>query len=40
MKSEVYRSFEGKIGVDKQSGYIIYEIADFYQVDFLSVMIK
>lgn len=34
---EVYRSFEGKLDVDNQSGYIISELKDFYQVDFLSV---
>lgn len=33
---EVYRSFEGKIGVDCRSGYIITELKDFYEVEFLS----
>lgn len=34
---EVYRSFEEKLNVDNQSGYIIYETEDFCQVEFLSV---
>lgn len=34
---EVYRSFEGKLNLDNQSGYIIYELKDFYQIEFLSI---
>ena len=34
---EVYRSFEGKLGVDRQSGYIIEEGDGFYEINFLSV---
>lgn len=34
---EIYRSFEGKLDVNNQSGYIIEEGNDFYQVSFLSV---
>ncbi len=37
MKKEVYSSFEGKLNVDCQNGYIITEIKDFYEVEFLSV---
>lgn len=37
MDKEVYRSFEGKLGVDTQSGYIIAELKDFYEIEFLSV---
>ncbi len=36
-KKEVYRSFEGKLGVDNQSGYIITETDSFYEIEFLSV---
>lgn len=34
---EVYRSFEGKLGVSCPEGYIIYDLSEFYQVDFLTV---
>ena len=34
---EIYRSFEGKLNVNNQSGYIIEEGNDFYQISFLSV---
>lgn len=34
---EIYRSFEGKLNVGNQTGYIIYELNDFYQIEFLSV---
>lgn len=34
---EIYRSFEGKLNVENQSGYIIYEIENFYQIEFISV---
>lgn len=37
MKKEVYRSFSGKLGVDNQSGYIITETDNFYEVEFLNV---
>ena len=37
---EIYRSFEGKLDVDNQSGYIIYELKDFFQIDWLSVSSK
>ena len=36
-KKEVYRSFDKLLGVDNQTGYIIYELKDFYEVEFLSV---
>lgn len=36
-KKEVYRSFEGKLDVNNQTGYVIYELKDFYQIEFLSV---
>lgn len=34
---EVFCSFEGKLNFDNQSGYVIYELEDFYQVEFLDV---
>lgn len=34
---EIYRSFEGKLDVNNQSGYIIEDGNDFYQVSFISV---
>lgn len=34
---EVYRSFEGKINLDNQFGYIIYDLGDFYQIEFVSI---
>ena len=34
---EIYRSFEGKLGVDNQSGYIISELKETYQIEWLSV---
>lgn len=34
---EIFRSFEGKLNCDNQSGYIIYESEKFYQIEFLSV---
>lgn len=37
---EIYRSFEGKLDVDNQSGYIIYELKDFFQIMWLSVSSK
>lgn len=36
-KKEVYRSFEGKLGVDNRVGYIVYEITNFYEIEILSV---
>lgn len=33
---EVYRSFEGRIGVDQQEGYIIYDIEGYWQIEELS----
>lgn len=36
-KSEVYRSFEGKLDADNQSGYIIYDGGDWWQVEIISV---
>lgn len=33
---EIYRNFEGKIGVDNQYGYIISEEDNFYLVEFIS----
>ena len=34
---EIYRSFEGKLDVDCQDGYIIYELKETYQIEYLSV---
>ena len=34
---EIYRSFEGKLNVNNQSGYIIEDGNDFYQISFLSI---
>ena len=36
-KPEVYRSFEGKLDADNQSGYIIYDGGDWWQVEIISV---
>ena len=33
----VYSSYEGKLGVDNQSGYNVYELADYYEIHLLSV---
>lgn len=38
MKKEVYRSFEGKLNYNNQNGYIIVELQDFYEIEFLSVL--
>lgn len=37
MKREVYRSFEGKLGVDNRDGYIVYESDNYITVERLSV---
>ena len=37
MKKEIYRSFEGFLNIDNQSGYIIYDTNEFYEVEFLNV---
>ena len=34
---EIYRSFEGKLNVDCQDGYIILELKERYQIEWLSV---
>lgn len=34
---EIYRSFEGKLNVDCQSGYIILELKERYQIEWLTV---
>ena len=34
---EIYRSFEGKVNVDCQDGYIILELKERYQIEWLSV---
>lgn len=34
---EIYRSFEGKLGVDNQSGYIISELKETYQIENFTV---
>lgn len=35
---ELYRSFEGKLDLGTQSGYIIYDTGgDTYQIDFLNI---
>ena len=36
-KLEVYRSFEGKLDADNQSGYIIYDGGDWWQIEIISV---
>lgn len=36
-EKEVYRSFEGKLGVDNRTGYIIYELNDYYEIEILNV---
>lgn len=37
---EIYRSFEGKLDVDCQEGYIISELKETYQIEYLSVWEK
>ena len=34
---EIYRSFEGKLDVDCQDGYIILELKERYQIEWLSI---
>ena len=34
---EIYRSFEGKLNVDCQDGYIILELKERYQIEWLSI---
>ena len=34
---ELYRSFEGLLNIDNPSGYVVYELKEWYQVDFLNV---
>lgn len=34
---EIYRSFEGKLDVENQEGYIVYEGNGFYEVRNISV---
>ncbi len=34
---EIYRNFEGKLNVDCQDGYIILELKERYQIEWLSV---
>ena len=34
---EIYRSFEGKLSVDIQGGYIISELKEAYQIKYLTV---
>lgn len=34
---EIYRSFEGKLNVDCQDGYIILELKERYQIEWLTV---
>ncbi len=34
---EIYRSFEGKLDLDIQHGYIIYDCDKYYQIEFLSI---
>ena len=35
--NEIYRSFEGKLNVDNQSGYIISELKETYQIENFTV---
>ena len=37
MMNLVYSSYEGKLGVDNQSGYNVYELSDWYEIHLLSV---
>lgn len=37
MMNLVYSSYEGKLGVENQSGYNVYELADWYEIHLLSV---
>lgn len=37
---EIYRSFEGKLDVDCQDGYIILELKERYQIEWLSIWWK
>lgn len=38
MKNEVvYKSFEGKLNIDNQSGYVITDAGKFWEINFLSV---
>lgn len=34
---EIYRSFEGKLNVENQNGYIVYELKEMYEIHELSV---
>lgn len=34
---EIYRSFEGKLNVENQEGYIVYEGNEFYEIHYISV---
>lgn len=38
-KSEIYRSFEGKLGVEQQRGYILYELADGELIEYESISV-
>lgn len=37
MKKEIYKSFDGKLDLDHQYGYIIYETDDYYRIESLSL---
>lgn len=37
MKKEIWRSFEGKLGVENQYGWIVYETEKYYDIESLSV---
>lgn len=34
---EIYRSFEGKLDMENQSGYVIYETERYYHIEFLDI---
>jgi hypothetical protein len=34
---EVYRSFDGKLDINNQYGYIVYDLEKYYEIQFLSV---
>lgn len=36
-RKEIYRSFDGKLGVDQQYGYVVEEGKNFYYIEVLSV---
>lgn len=37
MKKEVYKSFTGRLDLDNQSGYIVYETDEYYRIESISL---